>query len=112
MCPAAPRRSYSQWASRSLVYAERLDVVPRQTGETEPTTGLHVLKRATRASGDSLGEVFPLDQLKSYAHIVPRFGPKANNRLSYSNSIHGSRSFFLNKYFDKDFFCAVSKVLP
>ncbi|KAF8120728.1 hypothetical protein EV363DRAFT_1407065 [Boletus edulis] len=34
----------------------------------EPT-GLHVLKRATCASGALLGDIFPLDQIRSYAHL-------------------------------------------
>ncbi|KAF8415527.1 hypothetical protein L210DRAFT_3616586 [Boletus edulis BED1] len=111
MCPASPKCHHSHWTSRALVYAQRLDVVPQRDGQTESTTGLHVLRRVTRSSGEGLGEVFPLDQLKSYAHIVPRFGRVADNRLTYSNSVHGSQSFFLNKYFDKDFFYAISKAL-
>lgn len=73
--------------------------------------GLHLLRKAKHASGQDLGEVFPLDQLKSYVHIVPHFGHAADNHLTCSNSIYGSQSFFLNKYFDKDFFHAISKVL-
>ncbi|KAF8424247.1 hypothetical protein L210DRAFT_3615138 [Boletus edulis BED1] len=111
MCPARPKGGHTPWASRALVYVERLDVVPQRGSETESTTGLHVLRRAKRASGKNMGEVIPLDQLRSYAHIVPRFGRIADNRLTHSNSIHGSQTFFLNKYFDKDFFYAISRVL-
>jgi hypothetical protein len=111
MCPATPKRSYTPWASRALIYAQRLDIVSQEHDQTESTTGLHVLRRAKRALGEDLGVVFPLDQLSSYAHIVPRFGPAANNRLTCLNSIYSSQSFFLNKYFDKDFFYAISKVL-
>ena len=111
ICPATPKRGYTPWASCALVYAQRLDIAPQEHDQTESTTGLHVLRRAKRTSGEDLGEVFPLDQLRSYAHIVPHFGPAADNRLTCSNSIYGSPSFFLNKYFDKDFFYAISKVL-
>ncbi|KAF8119890.1 hypothetical protein EV363DRAFT_1168896 [Boletus edulis] len=111
MCPACPKRGHTPWATRALVYAERLDVVYQRGSETEPTTGLHVLRMAKRASGENIGEVFPLDQLRSYAHIVPRFGRVADNRLTHSNSIYGSKNFFLNKYFDKDFFYSISRVL-
>jgi hypothetical protein len=63
-----------------------------------------------RASGENVGDIFPLDQLRSYyVHIVPRFGRVAD--ITHSNSIYGSCTFFLNKYFDKDFFYAVSRVL-
>lgn len=85
--------------------------MPQRGNETESTTDLHVLRRAKRASGENIGSVFPLDQLRSYAHIVPRFGRVADIRLTHSNSIHGSRTFLLNKYFDKDFFYAISRVL-
>ena len=86
------------------MYAQRLDIVPQGSNSVERTTGLHVLKKATRASGSLLGEVFPVNQLRSYAHIVPRFGEKADGRLTSTNCVHYSQSFFLNKYFDKDFF--------
>ncbi|KAH0839466.1 hypothetical protein J3R83DRAFT_273 [Lanmaoa asiatica] len=111
MCPASPKRSHTPWASDALIYAQRLNVIPQEHGQTESTTGLHLLRRVKCASGEDLGEVFPLDQLRSYVHIVPCFGHTADNRLTFSNSIYGSQSFFLNKYFDKDFFYAISKVL-
>ena len=62
-------------------------------------------------NGHDFSEVFLLDQLRSYAHITPRFGAVADNRLTDSNSIFSSESFFLNKYFDKDFFYAVSEAM-
>ena len=111
MCPMAPRCSHTPWASCALIYAQRLDVVPQEHGKTKSTMGLHVLKRAKCASGKELGEVFPLDQLRSYVHIVPHFGHATDNCLTHANSVYGSHSFFLNKYFDKDFFYAVSKAL-
>ncbi|KAI6022462.1 hypothetical protein BKA83DRAFT_4464045 [Pisolithus microcarpus] len=110
MCPAAPRGSngINHFSSRFLMYAQRFDIVPQGNSSVERTMGLHVLKRATCASGSELEEIFPLDQLRSYAHIVPRFGRKADNRLTSDNCIHSSQSFFLNRYFDKDFFYATS----
>jgi hypothetical protein len=97
MCPATPKHGYTPWASHALIYAQRLDNVPQEHDQTKSTTGLHVLRRAKRASGEDLGEVCPLDQLSSYAHIVPHFGPAADNYLTCLNSIYGSQSFFLNK---------------
>ncbi|KAF8417606.1 hypothetical protein L210DRAFT_3615989 [Boletus edulis BED1] len=101
MCPAAPKGSggVGPHSDRFLMYAQRLDIVPQGNSAVERTTGLPVLKRATRASGSLLGELFPVDQLRSFAHIVPRFA-----RLIVS--IH--QSFFLNTYFDKDFFYATN----
>ena len=111
MCPASPRNTWSAWANCALVYAQRLDIVPHHSGPNEATTGLHVLKRAKCANGRDFGEVFPLDQLRSYMHITPHFGTVADNHLTDSNSIFSSEFFFLNKYFDKDFFYAVSKAM-
>ncbi|KAI5982061.1 hypothetical protein EDD15DRAFT_2378525 [Pisolithus albus] len=110
MCPVLPRGSsgVNRFSDRFLIYAQRFDIVPQGNSSVERTTGLHVLKKAMRASGSELGEVFPLDQLRSYAHVVPRFGRKADNRLTSTNCIHSSPSFFLNKYFEKDFFYAIS----
>lgn len=111
ICPASPRNTQSAWANHALVYVQRLDIIPQHGGLNEATMGLHVLKRAKRANGHDFGEVFPLDQLRSYGHITPRFGTVADNRLTDSNSIFSSESFFLNKYFDKDFFYAVSEAM-
>ncbi|KAI5988816.1 hypothetical protein EDD15DRAFT_2172157 [Pisolithus albus] len=108
MSPLSPRGTTIPWADRALVYAERLDLVQQAHGLVDHATGLHVLQRAVRASGTPLGEVFPLDQIRSYTHITPRFGAAADNRLSSANSIHFAQSFFLNKYFDKDFFYAIT----
>jgi len=93
------------------VYAQRLDIVPQHGGPTEATTGLHVLKRAKCMNGRDFGKVFLLDQLRSYVHITPHFSAVADNCLTHSNSIFSSKSFFLNKYFDKDFFYAVSEAM-
>ncbi|KAF8136962.1 hypothetical protein EV363DRAFT_1156554 [Boletus edulis] len=111
MCPASPKGLIGPFSNRFLMYAQRFDIVPQGNNEVERTTGLHVLKRATRRiSGvtSTLGDVFPLDQLRSFAHVVPRFGRIADNRLTSSNCVEYSESFYLNKYFDKDFFYAIS----
>lgn len=93
---------------RFLVYARRFDVVPQHRSQVDPATGLHVLKRATRTSGEALGDIFPLDQIRSYAHLVPRFGGTADVRLTSTNSLCSTQSFWLNSYFDKEFYYAIS----
>ncbi|KIM52852.1 hypothetical protein SCLCIDRAFT_140190, partial [Scleroderma citrinum Foug A] len=109
MCPVSPRGTVNPFANHFLIYVQRFNIIPQANGSAvERTTGLHVLKRATHASGSVLGEIFPLDQIRSYAHVVPRFDRTADNQLTTSNSIHFPQSFFLNKYFDKDFFYAIS----
>ncbi|KAG6371172.1 hypothetical protein JVT61DRAFT_9953 [Boletus reticuloceps] len=70
-----------------------------------------MLKRAKRANGSDFCDVFPLDQLRSYVHITPHFSAIADNRLTHSNSILASESFFLNRYFDTDLFYAVLQAM-
>ncbi|KAF8421732.1 hypothetical protein L210DRAFT_865548 [Boletus edulis BED1] len=111
MCLASPKNQVGPYSHRFLVYAQRFDIVPQGNSGVECTTGLHVLKRATQhVSGmtSTLGDIFPLDQLRSYMHVVPRFGRVADNRLTSSNFVEYPESFFLNKYIDKDFFYAIS----
>ena len=36
--------------------------------------------------------------------LVPRFGAKADTRLTSATSMEWSREFYLNGYFDKDIF--------
>ena len=80
MAPAAPKGSggIGVFSNRFLMYANRFDIVPQRNSLVERTTGLHVLKRATRANRSLLGEVFSVDKLWLYAHVVPRFGQKAD----------------------------------
>ncbi|KAG6369928.1 hypothetical protein JVT61DRAFT_13312 [Boletus reticuloceps] len=96
------------WPSSGL--AEYLDIVTQANGSVvEPSSGLHILKRATLASGAPFGEIFPLDQLRSDCNLAPRFdGAQVDSRLSCYNSIHSSPTMFLNKYIDKDFYYAVT----
>ncbi|KAF8130107.1 hypothetical protein EV363DRAFT_1399315 [Boletus edulis] len=108
MRPLSPRGCKITWDERFLVYAQQFDVAPQQRSQVDPATGLHVLKRATCASGALLGDIFPLDQIRSYAHLVPHFGRAADPRLTSSNSSHFSQSFWLNSYFDKEFYYAIS----
>ncbi|KAF8120971.1 hypothetical protein EV363DRAFT_1187531, partial [Boletus edulis] len=111
MCPASPKGLIGPFSNWFLMYAQRFDIIPQGNNEVEHTTGLHVLKRATRhisSVTSTLGDVFPLDQLRSFTHIVPCFGHIADNRLTSSNYVEYSESFYLNKDFDKDFFYAIS----
>ncbi|KAG2747865.1 hypothetical protein P692DRAFT_20735915 [Suillus brevipes Sb2] len=61
------------------------------------TTQMHVLKRAMRSAGTPFGNILPLDQFRSLAHIIPRFGCVADSRLTAEDSAHFAQTF-LNKY--------------
>ena len=105
-----------QITSRFLAYVRRYDVVNQQESEDssrrgpfpEPTTGLYLLKKATRANGERIGDIVPLDQIRGLVDLAPRFGVKANSRLTSGTSIAYSTEFWLNKYFDKELFYALS----
>ncbi|KAG2132153.1 uncharacterized protein EDB93DRAFT_1243059 [Suillus bovinus] len=95
-----------------LTYVQHLDVMPQRHGSLlECTTQMHILKCAMRSAGTPFGDILPLDQLRSFAHIIPCFGCAADSRLTAQNSTHFAQTFFLNKYIDKDFYYAISKVV-
>ncbi|KAG1867363.1 hypothetical protein F4604DRAFT_1544697, partial [Suillus subluteus] len=103
-----PRGKTIPWAVRFLTYVQHLDVIPQRCGNSlEHTMQMHILKCAMRSAGVPFGGILPLDQLRSFTHIVPRFGPVANPRLTAENSAHSAQVFFLNKYIDKEFYYAI-----
>lgn len=94
-----------------LIYAQRFDVIPQsattsatRTVIPDPITGLYVLKRALRSDLTRVGDIIPLSHCRMAVQLVPRFGAKADNRLTCTTSMEKSREFFLNGYFDKDIF--------
>ena len=105
-----------QVTSRFLAYVRRHDIVPQRNPVNnaqqgifpEPNTGLFLLKRETRASGEMAGDIIFLDQLRSLVDLAPRFGEKANPQLTNANSLSFATEFWLNKYFNKETFYALS----
>lgn len=101
---------------RFLCYVQRYDVVaqPNPACPTlrgpfpESSTGLYLLKHGRRASGDIIGDIVALDQVRALMDVIPRMGAKADRRFTKENSIHFSTEFWLNKYFDKETFFALN----
>lgn len=93
-----------------LTYVQPFNVVPQgNPTNTSTLTGMHVLKRATRANGQRrIGEVVPLTLIRSPAHLIPLFGPEAHPRLTKSSSYELNTEFWLNKYWSKEFYYALS----
>ena len=94
-----------------LVYTQRFDIIPQPTTTPptraaipDPVTGLYIFKRALRTDGSRIGDIIPLLHCWMPVQLVPRFGTKADIRLTAKNSMERSREFFLNAYFDKDIF--------
>ena len=95
-----------------LAYAERFDILPQPTfyGSTtrgacpDPITGQYIVKRSTRANKSRLGDVVPLLQARIPAPLVPRYGLKADPKLTLRNSLEYSTEFYLNRFFDKELY--------
>jgi hypothetical protein len=85
---------------RFLAYVQCYDVVPQRnpTGTQygmypDSNTGLYLLKRAVRSTGEVLGDIIPLDQLRSLADVAPRSGEEASSELTNTNSIVFAKEF-------------------
>ncbi|KAH7918132.1 hypothetical protein BV22DRAFT_1051938, partial [Leucogyrophana mollusca] len=92
-----------------LMYVERFDVLPQSDGsQVDPPTQMHILRRARRSNGSPMGDVIPLKQIRSYINLIPRFGAAADARLTKTNAMGYSSAFYLNKYFDKEIFYAIT----
>lgn len=100
---------------RFLAYVTRYDIIPQFDASTnsrgsipDPVTSLYSLKKATRTNGELIGDVIPLQQLRALIDVVPQMGLEADRRLTKENSTTFSSQFWLNKYFDKDTFYALT----
>jgi len=102
MRPLGKKGAKWPWTDRFLVYVQRFDVAG------EDSTQMQILRRAKRSNSEHLGEVIPLNQIQAFAHLIPRFGADADNRLTAFNSLEYSTEFYLNKYFDKNTYTALS----
>ena len=108
MHPLPPRGQHPIWADHFLIYAQRYDNIHQPQGNVNCTTGMHALKLVMCSSGEIFGNVFPLDQIRSYTHLIPHFGEVADAHLTHTNSLYLAQSFWLNNYFNKEFYYAVS----
>lgn len=66
--------------------------------------GMHILKQALWNMGEHVGNIILLFQICSPAHIIPCFGQVASSNLHSYLSNELSSSFWLNKYWTKEFF--------
>ena len=97
MCPILKKNLSSQLYNHFLTYVQCFDLVQHHI-----ETGMPLLKRATHANGERLGDIIPISQLWSYINVLPHFGAVADPCLMECNSLKHSQEFFLNKYFDKN----------
>lgn len=57
-----------------------------------------------RRDGSRIGDVIPLTHICSPTHLIPIFGKAANTPLNSYTSYELSTDFWLNKYWNKQFF--------
>jgi hypothetical protein len=114
-----PSDSHKKNGDRFLTYVRRFDVISQINATVsgsrtlkgpypEKSSGLYLLKRSKRSSGVVMGDVLPLDQIRSLVNLTPRFGKKASRILTKDNSLEFSSEFWLNKYFTKELFLALN----
>jgi hypothetical protein len=99
-----------QRANAFLAYVERFDVVPQLTASgsrsavRDPSTKMYLLKRRKRADGSRFGDIIFLSQLRTPVVLIPNFGEVADSRLSKFNGMEYASEFWLDEYFEKDFY--------
>ena len=76
----------------------------------DPSTGMHLLKRARQSDGSIMGDIVPLGQLRKLVDLVPCFGKQANRQLAKETVLEYSSEFWLNKYFEKELFYAFKSI--
>ncbi|KAH7918498.1 hypothetical protein BV22DRAFT_1134543 [Leucogyrophana mollusca] len=108
MCPILVWGQRRRWMDRFLVYVQRFNIIPQSGSTRDPVTGLHILRRAQRSNGTPMGDIIPLSQLRAAVNVIPRFGKTANKRLTHSDSQALLKEFWLNKYWEKDLYHALS----
>ncbi|KAI5987639.1 hypothetical protein EDD15DRAFT_2371999 [Pisolithus albus] len=91
-------------------YVQRFDVVAQQgnTNNRNAGTGMYLVRRAVRSNGSRIGDVLPITLIRSPAHLIPHFGKEAHSRLTSQTSYELSSDFWLNKYWSKEFYYALS----
>ena len=89
-----------------LAYVQHFTVATHSN--PNPASGLHKLQRATRRNGERIGEVILLTQIRSSAHLIPNFGNEAHSRLTNLSSYELTNEFWLNKYWTKELYYALS----
>ncbi|KAK6971672.1 hypothetical protein R3P38DRAFT_3336665 [Favolaschia claudopus] len=94
-----------------LMYAQRFDIIPQKgLGGRDPSTGMYLLKRATRSNGSRIGDVVDVRNIRIPAELIARFGKQADPRFAPFNSLECCTEVRLNKYSTKELFWILESV--
>ena len=78
-----------------MAYVEWFSPFRRQP---EPVHYLYQVKRPTIPEAS----IIPITDIVRSAHLIPRFGAKADTTWSSSTSLHQCNTFFLNQFSDRN----------
>ena len=65
---------------------------------------MYSLRRVVRSDGTRQGYIIPVKHFITPVMLIPRHGAKADTRLTKENSLELCSDFWLNDYFNKEFF--------
>ncbi|KAG1893322.1 uncharacterized protein F5891DRAFT_1131322 [Suillus fuscotomentosus] len=105
MRPIGKSSTQWSWKDQFLTYVQHFDIL----NDRDPTMQLHLLKRAKRSNGNRMGDVIPVSQMRAPINLIPRFGAIADVRLTAYNSMEHATEFWLNEFWDKTTFFALSR---
>ncbi|KAG0693675.1 hypothetical protein DFH29DRAFT_881277 [Suillus ampliporus] len=77
------------WKDQFVAYVQCFDI----SSEHDPTTQLHILKRAKCSNGTRMGNIVPVSQLRAPVNLIPRFGAIADKHLTPYNSMEHATEF-------------------
>ncbi|KXN80664.1 hypothetical protein AN958_08630 [Leucoagaricus sp. SymC.cos] len=102
--------------SSFFCYVDHWDIVPQAASTAcstkgsypDPTTELYLLKRSLHANSRPIGDIILLNQIRAIIDLVPQMGQSAEHQLTKETSLSITNTAWLNKYFDKELFFALT----
>ena len=89
-----------------LIYVQHFTIAAHSN--PSPVTGMHKLQWATRRNGKHICGVILLTQIWSLAHLILNFSNEAHSHLMNLSSYELTNEFWLNKYWTKELYYALS----
>ena len=74
----------------------------------EPSADMFMVTCVLDANSDLKGEIVPLECLCSLLQVTPVFGQAVDKKLTQETSLEYSSQFWINKYFDKELYYALT----
>ena len=69
---------------------------------------MFVLQRVCHSNQDITAEIISLKQVRTLVELMPIFGEVVDHQLIKETSLKYSRQFWLDKYFNKELFYALT----